>query len=379
MVSCPRRLSPPRVQFVATLTLCLLAVVLSSGQAGAQEPIGQTSASGGTGTPTAKSAAVQRGQFGWRTLGTGSRGRDVRILQSWLTRLGYRTTVDGRYGSGTKRTVMSFEADEKLKRDGKVSTSQARRIRRYIEKGGREPVGPQAEKVRETGTTMFQGSAREPELTYVADAPGGVTVEVTDADRGTAVARISDTAGAAGEERTVTWDTTISGKPAPEGVYAMRVASGAARATAGTEQFTLRHHVFPVRGGHDYGTATNEYGTARGRMHYGHDVFAECGVRLAAVAAGTVHYAGYQSSAGHYVVIDSAIDGQSSVYMHLRSPSRVQAGETVRTGETIGYVGESGNAVGCHVHFELWTSPGWYRGGKAYDPQPKLRDWDSWS
>ena len=49
------------------------------------------------------------------------------------------------------------------------------------------------------------------------------------------------------------------------------------------------------------------------------------------------------------------------------------------TGEQIGLNGASGNATGCHLHFELWSAPGWFNGGKAVDPTPKLLAWDSWS
>jgi murein DD-endopeptidase MepM/ murein hydrolase activator NlpD len=48
-------------------------------------------------------------------------------------------------------------------------------------------------------------------------------------------------------------------------------------------------------------------------------------------------------------------------------------------GRRIASVGRTGRADGCHLHFELWTAPGWYRGGRAYDPLGKLRQWDGWS
>jgi murein DD-endopeptidase MepM/ murein hydrolase activator NlpD len=36
-------------------------------------------------------------------------------------------------------------------------------------------------------------------------------------------------------------------------------------------------------------------------------------------------------------------------------------------------VGQTGRASTCHLHFELWTAPGWYEGGEAVDPEQLLR------
>ena len=86
-----------------------------------------------------------------------------------------------------------------------------------------------------------------------------------------------------------------------------------------------------------------------------------------------------ESSAGYYVVIDGRGSGRDMAYMHLLRPSRFATGEKVRTGQRIGEVGETGNAVGCHLHFEIWTAPGWYVGGSPIDPLPSLRRWDAYS
>jgi murein DD-endopeptidase MepM/ murein hydrolase activator NlpD len=92
-----------------------------------------------------------------------------------------------------------------------------------------------------------------------------------------------------------------------------------------------------------------------------------------------VQYAGYHSAAGYYAVIDGAETGVDYVYMHMRKPALVTTGERVFTGQKIGEVGETGRATGCHLHFELWTAPGWYEGGRAFDPLLSLRLWDSFS
>jgi hypothetical protein len=71
--------------------------------------------------------------FGDRTLRSGMRGHDVRVLQAWLTRLGFETHVDGRFGRGTRRSVRGYERRHAHRVDGVVSRLQARGLRRRIE------------------------------------------------------------------------------------------------------------------------------------------------------------------------------------------------------------------------------------------------------
>lgn len=72
-------------------------------------------------------------------------------------------------------------------------------------------------------------------------------------------------------------------------------------------------------------------------------------------------------------------DTQSYVYMHMRGPSPLRKGQRVLTGQPVGEVGDTGRASGCHLHFEMWTAPGWYQGGTAVDPLPELTRWDAFS
>jgi len=136
--------------------------------------------------------------------------------------------------------------------------------------------------------------------------------------------------------------------------------------------------VFPIESSvpHRYGDG---FGAGRGtRRHMGQDVFAACGSMLVAVAPSRVIYKGVQSSAGNYVVIRSKALHQDFAYMHLQSPAPVTKGQILATGQFLGAVGDTGNARGCHLHFEIWQGK-WYRGGSAVDPLSTLQWWDSYS
>lgn len=149
----------------------------------------------------------------------------------------------------------------------------------------------------------------------------------------------------------------------------LRIAGTAAAAP------TAADGVFPIRGPHEFGTSeANRFGGGRG--HQGHDVFAACGTPLVAASGGEVQAKQYHSAAGYYVVITRP-DGESHAYMHMRGPALVRTGDQVQAGQPIGEVGDTGRATGCHLHFELWTAPGWYLGGDPIDPLPRLKEWDA--
>jgi peptidoglycan hydrolase-like protein with peptidoglycan-binding domain len=85
-------------------------------------------------------AALAR--FGDTTLRKGSTGHDVKVLQSWLTRLGYRTTVDGAFGPATVRSVRRFERHENLTIDGVVDTSEEALLRQRMQALASQPTQP---------------------------------------------------------------------------------------------------------------------------------------------------------------------------------------------------------------------------------------------
>jgi murein DD-endopeptidase MepM/ murein hydrolase activator NlpD len=136
--------------------------------------------------------------------------------------------------------------------------------------------------------------------------------------------------------------------------------------------------VFPVQGPHNYGGPDARFGAPRnGHTHQGQDVIAACGTPLVSVMAATVQYTGYQASgAGNYIVLDNNGTEDDFVYMHLAAPPLIRTvGAPVAAGQQVGVVGQTGDAEGCHLHFEYWQGD-WYGGGQPIDPLPFLLSWD---
>lgn len=197
---------------------------------------------------------------------------------------------------------------------------------------------------------------------------------------------------APGVAASVRWDgATDEGRPARNGRYSFRISSQASdtatpaarKATASTALslgFAFYGYAFPILGAHEFGIGAGRFGAPRsGHTHQGQDVMASCGTPLVAARGGIVQYSGYEGNAGNYVVIDGRGTGNDFMYAHLAEPSPLHGGETVRTGQPIGVVGDSGDAQGCHLHFEIWSAPGWYEGGSPFDPLPYLEKWDAYS
>jgi len=96
------------------------------------------------------------------------------------------------------------------------------------------------------------------------------------------------------------------------------------------------------------------------RMHAGIDFAARYGSPIYAVTDGRVSIAGWHGGHGKYVRLQHA-GGIGSGYGHM-SRIAVKAGQAVRRGQVIGYVGSTGLSTGPHLHYEL------YRGGATVNP-----------
>ncbi len=86
-------------------------------------------------------------------------------------------------------------------------------------------------------------------------------------------------------------------------------------------------------------------------MHTGIDLGASYGTPIKAAESGTIILAGWVSGYGNTIVIDHG-DGVSTLYGH-QSKLAVHVGDKVAKGQTIGYVGSTGNSTGPHLHFEV--------------------------
>ena len=191
-----------------------------------------------------------------------------------------------------------------------------------------------------------------------------------------------------GTPQLVQWNGMAGGRVQKPGRYVFRVSAadeaGALRASSAQvtpeapepdpASFRFLRHTFPVLGPHGYGEFAAKFGGGRG--HQGQDIFAACGTPMVAARGGIVKFKQYHARAGYYIVIDGERTGIDYAYMHMKSAALVNKGERVRTGQLIGYVGDTGDASGCHLHFEMWKSPGWYSGGSPFDPLPDLLSWD---
>lgn len=85
--------------------------------------------------------------------------------------------------------------------------------------------------------------------------------------------------------------------------------------------------------------------------HRGTDIPAPEGTPILAAHGGTVIISGWNNSYGNQVLLDNGAS-LSTRYAHMTAAA-VSAGETVTAGQVIGYVGNTGDSTGFHLHFEV--------------------------
>lgn len=99
------------------------------------------------------------------------------------------------------------------------------------------------------------------------------------------------------------------------------------------------------------------------KLHKGWDLLAPIGTPIYASESGVVRTKFYEENGyGNYLVIEHLNPNQDkntlkAIYAHLLK-SQVRIGDTVKQGDLIGYVGNTGKSTGAHCHFELYINKG---------------------
>ena len=105
-----------------------------------------------------------------------------------------------------------------------------------------------------------------------------------------------------------------------------------------------------------------------GRRHQGIDIFAPRGTPVLSATPGLVAWVGENRLGGQTVrVLGPGLEWH--YYAHLDRYGAYVSGDAVQAGDTLGYVGTTGNAVGTppHLHYGIYVCP-----GSAVNPYPRL-------
>ncbi|GAA2880425.1 hypothetical protein Acy02nite_20090 [Actinoplanes cyaneus] len=135
-----------------------------------------------------------------------------------------------------------------------------------------------------------------------------------------------------------------------------RDATAKAGAELTADQAAAELYVLPLD---DY-EFTAPFGVRFGKLHAGIDLAAPEGTPYMAVHGGTVTAAGYNGGYGNSITIRQD-DGTEVIYAHSRR-LLVKKGDTIKAGQVIGEVGNTGYSYGTHLHLEIHVS------GKPVDP-----------
>jgi murein DD-endopeptidase MepM/ murein hydrolase activator NlpD len=261
-----------------------------------------------------------------------SRDAGVAALQVALTARGlYAGSIDGLDGPATASAVARFQQRKGLRPDGIAGLSTRRALGRY----GRHLLGSRP-LVR--GTTGWDVAALQFVLAWhgfpSASFDGRLGVHTL-----RALKRFQRWAGLT-----------------PDGV-AGPTTLAALRRPAPTCPIAL---AWPVQA-----PVGDGFGPRGDRFHAGIDLEAPLDTAVSAAAAGRVTFAGWIAGGWGNLVVVAHGDGVRTMYAHLSSIA-TRVGARVAAGTVIGGVGESGNATGPHLHFEVRVR------GAAVDPRSAL-------
>lgn len=121
---------------------------------------------------------------------------------------------------------------------------------------------------------------------------------------------------------------------------------------------------------------TSGYGNRSGGFHNGIDIvkyhssldyiIAHTDGVVVDVQDGLNNRQGDLSKKGYGNMVKLSHNGYYTLYAHMKKGLSLKIGDKVKKGDTIGYMGNSGNSYGAHLHFEVW------RGTTRIDPTSYL-------
>ena len=104
------------------------------------------------------------------------------------------------------------------------------------------------------------------------------------------------------------------------------------------------------------------------RKHTGTDIWAEADTEIYSCTDGTVTYIGYSDGTGYAVIVTDEYGYEFHYYHMIRQTDFLQVGDTVKAGDLIGHVGNTGNSDLDHLHLTIVAPDGLY-----INPYPYLK------
>jgi murein DD-endopeptidase MepM/ murein hydrolase activator NlpD len=210
--------------------------------------------------------------------------------------------------------------------------------------------------------SLKRGQRLDVQVTVATDTPGRVFIDLFDGEPNATIAR---PVASAAEDR-----TTLAFEVRQSGAYVLRVQPELLRGGHLTVKAAPAPSlVFPVSGARGIQSVFGDPRDAGRRRHEGVDIFAKAGTPVISASDGIVAGVGETALGGRVVWVWDVSRGARYYYAHLQE-QLVTAGTFVRAGQTLGTVGNTGNArtTAPHLHFGIYA-----RGEGAIDPEAFIR------
>lgn len=215
------------------------------------------------------------------------------------------------------------------------------------------------------GVKEFQASVGLPTTGVVAEWTWKSLGANTSADAATAHATYGTKFGPGAPTSNSGGSSSSSGSSNSGGSSGSSSSGGSSNSGGGSGSVNVSGRFCPA----DNFSYGDGMGAARGggRSHAGLDLMGSRGTPIYAIDGGTVTRSGYQSNGA--MVLDITGSRGMMFYGHFDSIT-VGQGQSVKAGQVIGYMGDTGSPGAVHLHLEVRPS-GW--SGGAVDPVPLIR------